>query len=146
MATTPTPTTTPTTTTSHALTVEALERVGASLVEARQAVFQESGAPRSPQEALLALCRASYDALVAWESAGELAYPMSAEERTSWRTPLDELRVQTALAELELREAGVPVAPVHHLVGAVSEGLAAARREIGAALDSLRAELRDARR
>lgn len=126
------------------LAIEALDRVGGALVDAREAVVEKSSAPPA-QDALVALCRASYDALMAWESAERAAKGAPAAPTTSWRTPLDELRVQTALAEMELRDAGVPLAGVHTLVTAVTERLDVARRDIGAAVEGLRSELRRTR-
>jgi hypothetical protein len=123
------------------LAAAALERVGEALVDARQAVVESTSAVPA-QDALVALCRASYDALTAWEAAEPTTEAENTEPVPSWRTPLDELRVQTALAEMELRDAGVPLTAVRTLVSSVTERLEAARQDIGAAVEGLRSELR----
>jgi hypothetical protein len=123
-----------------------LDRVGAALVDAHDVVSRTTD-PRAVQDALVALCRASYDVLLRWEvdTASNVEEP--APEPETWRTPLDELRVQAALAEMELRDAGVAgVTQADALVRDVSSRIDEARREVGGALASLRGELRKALR
>jgi len=125
-------------------TAEALDRVGSALVEARKAVVTAGTGPDDTESALVALCRASYDALLSWEPADDVTTG-DLDPTRSWRRPLDELRVQVALAEMELREFGVPVEAVRDVVTAVSDGVAAARRDLGDSIDRMRAELRKLR-
>jgi hypothetical protein len=122
-----------------------LEGVGEALVDATD-VLARSTDPTEIEDALVALCRASYDALLQWEvdTAPSEPGPLPPEPK-SWRTPLDELRVQAALAEMELRDAGGERARVaDQLVRTVSSRLAGATHEVATALAALRSELRKA--
>ena len=119
-----------------------LDRVGASLVTANDAIAVGADT-HVVEDALVALCRASYDTLVAWELLTSDAPPPPLNEPETWRTSLDELRLQAALAEMELRDAGAPgLRAADRLVRSVTHRLAAGRREIGEALEALRNELR----
>ena len=121
-----------------------LDRVGEALVNARDALVANPG-NQAVEDALVHLCRAAYDTLVAWElmSTDPDPVPVPREEPRSWRTSLDYLRVQAALAEMELRDAGTPgLQTADRLVRTVSERLTYGRQEIGDALHTLRAELR----
>lgn len=120
-------------------TDRALDGVGAALVDAHDALSRAHDDQRV-QDALVRLCRASYDALAAWEHRRQV--DLDAPATTSWRTSLDELRVQAALAEMELRQTGLPVVPAAELVTTVTQRVAGAREEIGVALDRLRSDLR----
>lgn len=122
-----------------------LEPVGAALVTANDALA--GGADNHVvREALVALCTASHDALAQWQDGDSGHAPEGASsERETWRTALDELRVQAALVEMEVREAkdrGTAVAD--RLLHAVDARLASARRDLGDALSSLRDELHKA--
>lgn len=117
----------------------ALDAVGAALVDAHDALSRAHDDQRA-QDALVRLCRASYDALALWEQRRQV--DLDEPATTSWRTSLDELRVQAALAEMELRQAGIPVIPATELISTVTQRMTGAREEIGVALDRLRADLR----
>lgn len=122
-----------------------LAHVGEALVEAT-AVVNRSTDRAEIEDSLVALCRASYDVLLQWEVdiAAVEPSPVS-KEPESWRTPLDELRVQVALAEMELRDAGAEGAGVaDRLVRAVTSRLTGATHDVGTALAALRSELRRA--
>ena len=125
-----------------AIRTRLLEDVSASLVDAH-AALEGTAADARVEEALVDLCRASLDALQRWEE----ERPSSGQDTRQgprWRTALDELRVQAALAELELRSSHDPGAQVvDALVRAVGDGVAAARRDLGEALSALRTGLRD---
>lgn len=118
-----------------------LDRVGEALVDAHD-VLSGGKDPRAVQEALVALCRASYDVLLRWESATAILEQDPPAEPRSWRTPLDELRVQAALAEMELRDAVPGASQADDLVRSVSARVAEARHEVGGAIASLRGALR----
>jgi hypothetical protein len=121
-----------------------LDRVGEALVDATD-VVRHSTDPAEIEDTLVALCRASYDVLLQWEvdTAGDPADVRAEPE--SWRTPLDELRVQVALAEMELRDAGGESAKVaDRLIRTVTSRLTAATQDVGTALAALRSELRKA--
>jgi hypothetical protein len=96
------------------------------------------------QDALVALCHESYNALA--QAAGAAAAQVApAADRLSWRTPLEELRVQAALAEMELKDSAHEGAAVADgLLHAVDKAVAAAVSDLGGALTELRSELRRA--
>ena len=120
-----------------------LDAVSTALVDAHAALAGPAD-DRVTRDALVALARASYDALQQWE-AGTSATAETGSEATTWRTTIDDLRVQAALAEMELRDVDVPaVRAADHLARAVSSRLAAAGHEVGEALTSVRTELRKA--
>src|SRR3954447_6570194 len=88
------------------LPVVSLDGVGRALVDADE-MLSRSPEASEVEATLVALCRAAYDVLLQWEvdtAASEAG--AAPREPESWRTPLDELRVQAALAEMELRAAG----------------------------------------
>lgn len=92
------------------------------------------------KEALEALCHEAYEALA--QATGTAA---PASEPMSWRTPLEELRVQAALVEMELKAAAQRGADIADgLVHAVDKGVATAAKDLGGALTELREELRRA--
>jgi hypothetical protein len=119
--------------------------VGEALVDATEVVASSSD-PNAIEDALVALCRASYDVLLQWEvDTAASARPAELREPESWRTPIDELRVQTALAEMELRDAGIDGArAADRLVRTVTSRISGATHEVGTALAALRSELRKA--
>jgi hypothetical protein len=128
------------TSTKHVLS---LEPVGAALVAASSALASGPPDSRVVEAALLELCGASYEALIAWEELRREA----ADQAPTWRGRLDELRVQAALAEMELRTAkGAGAAVTETLLRAVDGGLALAEREVGVAVAALRNELSRATR
>ena len=117
-----------------------LDTVGEALADAHKVVGGTTD-EQLIEDALLALCRAAYDTLVNWEVGSAHAGREILTPET-WRTPLDELRVQAALAEMELRVAGAQGRRVaDRLAHAVTGKVEAARRDVGDALDSLRAEV-----
>jgi hypothetical protein len=127
--------------------VVSLERVGEALVDATDVVTRSTD-PTAIEDTLVALCRAAYDVLLQWEvdiaAAEPNADPLAP---ASWRTPIDELRVQAALAEMELRDAGIDRArAADRLVRTVTSRLTGATHEVGTALAALRSELRKALR
>lgn len=134
-------------TTSRLMTppVVSLDRVGEALVDAT-AVVASSTDPKAIEDTLVALCRAAYDVLLQWEVDTAAPEPIvDARGPESWRTPIDELRVQAALAEMELRDAGIDRArAADRLVRTVTSRLTGATHEIGTALAALRSELRNA--
>ncbi len=128
-----------------------LEAVGAALVDAQAALLHcdltaatRDGEQRAQvHNTLVALARTSYDVLASWENASEGPPPTAANRLTGWRGQLDEIRVQAALAEMEVRDTSQEArAAVEHSVSAVEKSLAAAGREIGAAVTALREEMR----
>ena len=134
-----------------------LEAVGAALVDARAAVERhETGDGDAGKhgvqahDALVALARASYDALVTYETERGAPPPVptpTAERVTRWRGQLDDLRVQAALAEMEVRETTREVLDLtERSFTLVEQKLAAAGREVGAAVDALRKDLQRAGR
>lgn len=130
-----------------------LDRVDAAVSRARTAVSYDdtqatttsTAEDATAHEAFVELARAAYDALADWEvRAGQ---PLWTNETTPgrvtrWRGQLDDLRVQAALAEMEVRDSSQEVlAAAGRRVSAVEDTLAAAKREVGSALTSLRREL-----
>ena len=134
-------------TTSRLMTppVVSLRGVGEALVDATDVVSRSTD-PKAIEDSLVALCRAAYDVLLQWEidtAASEQTIDL--REPESWRTPIDELRVQAALAEMELRDAGNDGArAADRLVRTVTSRLTGATHEVGTALAALRSELRKA--
>ena len=118
-----------------------LDPVGEALVDAHRVVASTTD-EQAVEDALVALCRAAYDSLVEWEVGSATPdHELLAPE--TWRTPLDELRLQAALAEMELRTTGAQGRrAADRLAQAVSRQVATARHDVGDALDSLRTELR----
>jgi hypothetical protein len=98
--------------------------------------------------ALVALAHATYDALARWEveqvpREQAPAEPGPTARAQRWRGQLDELRVQVALAEMELHDASQPsLAAAERSLRTVEEQLVSARRDVGAALTRLRDEVR----
>lgn len=123
--------------------VVSLEHVGKALVDATDVVSRSTD-PRAIEDTLVALCRASYDVLLQWEIDTAASEPTADQAGLeSWRTPIDELRVQAALAEMELRDAGGDRArAADRLVRTVTSRLTGATHEVGTALAALRSELR----
>jgi hypothetical protein len=121
-----------------------LDRVGEALVDATDIVTRSTD-PAEIEDILVALCRASYDVLLQWEVETAETPAAVRREPESWRTPLDELRVQVALAEMELRDAGgESVKVADRLIRTVTSRLTAATHDVGTALAALRSELRKA--
>lgn len=131
-----------------------MEAVGAALVEAQAAlVHGDRTATTSSieqrarvQDALAALARTSSDALASWEREATTVAPRTAVTRLStWHTKFDELRVQVALAEKEVRDSSREVlTAVEHNVAALDKVLVSAGRDIGTAVTTLRDDLRRA--
>lgn len=131
-----------------------LESVGAALVAAQAALLHcdlasatRDGEQRAQvHNTLVALARTSYDVLASWEKESEVTPPTpptAASRLTGWRGQFDEIRVQAALAEMEVRDTSQEVlAAVEHSVSAVEKSLTAAGREIGTAVTALRDEMR----
>lgn len=134
-----------------------LEPLAAALAVAQLAVArhatasptQSAEAERALDQALVELACGACDALAAWERDvydREHPEPATLVQRVAgWRGQVDDLRVQLALAQLELR--GSP----HHTVSAVAERAAAAEhaltgavRDISAALGTFRDLIRRA--
>jgi hypothetical protein len=119
-----------------------LDRIGEALVDAHQ-VIDSTGDEQAIENALVVLCRSAYDVLVEWEvscARDEDQVPLQPE---TWRTPLDELRLQAALAEMELRATGTQGRrAAERLAHVVGHQVATARQDVGGALESLRSELR----
>ncbi|MGB8651833.1 MAG: hypothetical protein WCD35_14355 [Mycobacteriales bacterium] len=130
-----------------------LDAVGAALVDARNALSQceAKGATHGSadgiqvHDTLVALALASYDALASWEAQGEQMPPAThavADRVTRWRSQLDDLRVQVALAEMEVRDTSQQVlAAAERSVSVVETRLAAAGKEVGSAVTALRKDL-----
>ena len=129
-----------------------LEAVGAALVDAQAALLRcDPAATRDSERrtevhaALVTLARTSYDALASWETQGQSAppAPTTSSRVAAWRGQLDEIRVQAALAEMEVRDTSQEVlAAVEDNVSAVEKVLVAAGRDIGTAVTTFRHELR----
>lgn len=131
-----------------------LEAVGAALVEVNAALTRLGAAGPGTHEAesghvhdaLIALARASYDAVAGWEVGAPEEPPQSStvvERVTRWRAQFDDLRVQAALAEMEVRDTSKDVlAAAERSVSTVEGKLAAAGREITAAVATMRDDLR----
>lgn len=130
-------------------TAPGLEAVGAALVDADAALAAGPQGERA-HDALVALARASYDALARWEAAqvpSKQEPPPASAGLTArvqrWRGQLDELRVQAALAEMELHDASqTSLTAAERSLHAVEEQLNGARRDVGEALTRLRDEVR----
>lgn len=107
-------------------------------------LIEHGAAAAEVQDALVALCHEAYDALS--QAAGAAAEALTpSPERMGWRTPLDELRVQAALVEMELRDSAQRGAEIaDDLIHAVDKGVTAAVSDLGSALGELRSELRRA--
>ena len=124
-----------------------LEAVGAALVDAREALEREETGKDGVRahDALVALARASYDALVTWEAQGGTPAPApsaAAERVTRWRGQVDDLRVQAALVEMEVRDTSKEVLDLtERSISLVEAKLAAAIREVGTAVEGLRKDL-----
>jgi hypothetical protein len=133
-----------------------LEPVGAALVAARDALDRRAqaspedseAAAGAVQSALVDLACAACDVVATWEDAEwqREAAPEGApvEQRVSrWRSQIDDLRVQAALAEMELRDSTHQVvATVEQSASAVEKLLASGLHEVSAALGTFRASLR----
>lgn len=133
-----------------------LEAVGAALVDAQVALAHSDptattrdGEERAQvQDALVALVRTSSDALAGWEREREVtdrSTPAASNRVKEWRAAFDELRVQVALAEMEVRHNSQDVlSAVGHDVAALEQALLSAGRDIGSAVTTLRGEVRRA--
>ena len=129
-----------------------LKAVGAALVDAQAALLRcDPTATRASESraevhiALVALARTSYDALASWETEGRATPPTStvSSRVAAWRSQFDELRVQAALAEMEVRDTSQDVLEaVDHNMSAVEKVLVAAGRDIGTAVTTFRHEMR----
>jgi hypothetical protein len=128
-----------------------LEAVGTALVDANASLAAGTDADRQ-KAALVSLAHASYDALRQWEIAAAAepkpidAAPLgdpNTGAHALWRVQFDDLRVQAALAEMELRQvlAG-GTAVTQRLLRGVSDVVETAQREVGAALHALRDDLK----
>lgn len=120
-----------------------LAGVTAALTRARD-LIEHGAAAAEVQDALVELCHEAYDTLGrAAGAAVEAVVPST--ERMTWRTPLDELRVQVALVEMELKDSAQRGADIADgLIHAVDKGVATAVSDLGGALTELRTELRRA--
>jgi hypothetical protein len=140
-----------TTTTTDTL----LGHVGTSLVAAEHALKRRAAAAPTErdaaaadvEQALVQLACVACDAVAAWEAAER--DPEHREDGaitlrvTKWRGQLDDLRVQAALAEMELRDSSHDArAALENSVGAVERSLVSSVHDVGAALGALRAALR----
>lgn len=99
------------------------------------------------EQALVALACAACDAVASWEKSErepEFRDQSALSARlTSWRGELDDLRVQAALAQMELRDSPLhSLATVEQKASTVEKLLVGSVREIGAALSAFRAALR----
>lgn len=134
-----------------------LEPVGAALVAARDALDRRAAAVPSAREsadaavqgALVDLAVAACDVVSSWEGTvpesdeGEQQSPPLVRRVGRWRTEIDDLRVQAALAEMELRDASHQVVErVEQTAGGVEKRLTDAVRELTSALGTFRASLR----
>lgn len=128
-----------------------LEAVGTALVDANASLAEGTDADRQ-KAALVSLAHASYDALRQWEMAAA-AEPKPIDANTLrdpnteadalWRVQFDDLRVQAALAEMELRQVVASgTAVTQRLLRGVSDVVETAQREVGAALHALRDDLK----
>jgi hypothetical protein len=140
-----------TTTTTDAL----LGHVGASLVAAEHALehraaaapTERAAAAADVEQALVQLACAACDAVAAWEASERDPEHRDdgaiAQRVTAWRGQLDELRVQAALAEMEMRDGSHhALAAVELSAGAVEKLLVSSVRDLGIALGAFRAALR----
>jgi hypothetical protein len=140
-----------TTTTTDTL----LGHVGASLVAAEHALercaaaapAERVAAAADVEQALVQLACVAGDAVAAWEAAERDpehgGVGAIAQHLTKWRGQLDDLRVQAALAEMELRDSPHhALAAVEQSASAVEKLLVSSVRDVGAALGALRAALR----
>ena len=132
-----------------------LEPVGAALVIANHALelrttattSERAAAAGEVQHALVALACAACDAVASWEESEREPefhdHGAIGERVTRWRGQIDDLRVQAALAQMELRDSQ------HHVVAAAEQRasdverlLGGAVREIGSAIGAFRTSLR----
>lgn len=131
-----------------------LEPVGAALVAARDALDRRAAAVPASREAadaavqgaLVDLAVAACDVVSAWETGERDETPevSALSKRVSrWRAQIDDVRVQAALAEMELRDASHQVvASVEQSAGGVEKLLTGAVHELSSALGTFRAGLR----
>ena len=132
-----------------------LEPVGAALVRADHALAlrttacasERDAAAGEVQHALVALVCAACDAVASWEeSERDPEYrdeDAIGERVTRWRGQIDDLRVQAALAQMELRDSPhAAVAAVEQRASAVEQLLLGGVREIGSAIGAFRTSLR----
>jgi hypothetical protein len=140
-----------TTTTTDSL----LEPIGAALVAARESLQRCAAATPSAraaaggdvEQALVQLACVACDAVASWEA--EERDPEDRDEGslakrvTTWRGQFDDLRVQAALAEMDLRDSSQhTLAAVEHSADAIEKLLARSVRDVGTALGAFRAALR----
>lgn len=137
-------------------TPASLEPIGAALVTAKEAMTaaqsatagQLAAAHERVDEALVQLACAACDLVVTWEDESALQPRPSATQRlqdrvTKWRGQFDELRVQVALAELEVKESPhAPVAALEKSAAAVEHLLATTAHDMQSALLAFRDDLR----
>ena len=132
-----------------------LEPVGAALVAANHALelrttasaSEREAATREVEQALVALLCAACDAVASWdESERDPEYRDQGAiggRVLRWRGQIDDLRVQAALAQMELRDSSHhAVAAVEQRASAVEELLVGAVHEIGSAIVAFRSSLR----
>ena len=132
-----------------------LGHVGAALVDAEHALERRATAAPAErdataadvEQALVQLACVACDAVAAWESSERDPEHRDegaiAQRVTAWRGQLDDLRVQAALAEMDLRDSSHhALAAVEHSAGAVERLLVSTVRDVGAALGAFRAALR----
>ena len=132
-----------------------LDPVGAALVAARDALEGRDGAVPAEREAadanveqaLVQLACVACDAVGAWEAAqpdhGAGDVGAMAQRVTRWRGQLDDLRVQAALAEMDVRDSSADArAAIAQGASAVERVLISSVRDMSAALVAFRDSLR----
>ena len=134
-----------------------LDAVDNALVSAHEAVRQREGAAQADlaradarvSEALVSLACTACDALSAWDAVVDAARqraeaaPAAPDLLTRWRGQLDDLRVQAALAEMELRDSShQTLAAMEQSISQAERRVAGAVREIGSALAGFRGDLK----
>jgi hypothetical protein len=140
--------------TTH-VTSTTLEPVGAALVLAQQALDRHHSAPDADvettaaevEQALVNLACSACDVVSSWERSEwdrQHASPGPLSQQVNkWRRQIDDLRVQAALAEMDLRDSSHhTLTAVQLAAGSVESLLVGTTRDVGAALGAFRDALR----
>ncbi len=141
---------------STRMTTDALlDAVGAALAAARDALEGRTGAvpaeweaaEANVEQALVQLACVACDAVSAWEAAqpdhDDRDEGAIAQRVTRWRGQLDDLRVQAALAQMEVRDSSAEArSVVAQGASAVERVLVSSVHDVGAALVAFRDSLR----